>query len=230
MEYEDGPITLDPTTTFTTFSTIDAVPCTPSSPVPSMNDDFSSLTSMDELPEPPDVPARASAARPCPLSQRGQQQRRRPQAQPERMHSTAVLCYPYLQGRVEAADETQWQGHRAHLHYFLPENWSPSYKFTVFEDSYVLSFACADGETWPPAYHLGRPLHGPRATEGGAPTLPEFELVWPVELDPALLETIEATCDRVVPGAKRKPQEAQPLALHNVHMKMMRLTVAGERI
>jgi len=162
-------------------------------------------------------------AGPSLIPQSPRSQRRRAQAQPMRMHSSVVLCYPYLQGRVAVADE-RWQGRTAHLHYFLPENWSVSYKFTVFEDSYVVSFARdADGPCLPMAYHLARPLHGAPATDGGAPARPEFELVWPVELDHSLLESIEATCDRVVPGAKRKPQEPQPLALHNMHLKLQRL-------
>ena len=148
-------------------------------------------------------------------------QRRRAQAQPMRLHaSPPVCCYRYEQGRpaAELADG-RWQGSAAYLHYFLPENWSPSYKFTVFEDSYVLSFARAAGDPpWPPtAYHLARPLHGARER-------PEFELVWPIELDRSLLETIEASCDRVVPGAKRKPGGLpQPLSLHSVHLKLQRL-------
>jgi len=85
----------------------------------------------------------------------------------------------------------------------------------------VLSFARAAGDPpWPPtAYHLARPLHGARER-------PEFELVWPIELDRSLLETIEASCDRVVPGAKRKPGGLpQPLSLHSVHLKLQRLDV-----
>ena len=153
-------------------------------------------------------------------------QQRRAQAQPLRLDAMPpVCCYRYAQGRpaAEAADE-RWQGHAAHLHYFLPENWSPSYKFTVFEDSYVLSFVRPSSEPWlPTAYHLARPLHGERAT-AGAPERPEFELVWPIELDASLLEMVEAACDRVVPGAKRKPGGLpQPLSLHSVHLKLQRL-------
>jgi|EP00900_Chrysochromulina_parva_P021021 hypothetical protein len=151
---------------------------------------------------------------------------RRAQAQPMRLDTTVpVCCYRYAQGRpaLEAADE-RWQGRTAYLHYFLPENWSPSYKFTVFEDSYVLSFACGAGEPWPPTcYHLARPLHGARPPSGGAQR-PEFELVWPMELDRSLLEMVDAACDRVMPGVKRKPSGlAQPLSMHSVHLKLQRL-------
>jgi len=219
----DPAVTLDPTTTLASFERGDIE--TPPT-APSMNDDIEACD-MGEEHKALAMCEQAAAvpAWPCPPSPRAQ--RRRAQAQPVRLHASGVLCYPYLQGsRVlsAAAEDGRWQGRTAHLHYFLPENWSPSYKFTVFEDSYVLSFARAADEPWPPtAYHLARPLHGVQAPEGGAPALPEFELVWPVELDPALLESIEATCDRVVPGAKRKPQEPQPLSLHNVHLKLQKL-------
>lgn len=155
------------------------------------------------------------------------QQRRRVQAQPVRLNAAAVRCYRYAQGRttVEGSGAAaRWQGRDATLHYFLPEGWSPSYKFTVFEDSYVLSFRRAADDVRPlTAYHLARPLHGARSPEGETPALLEFELVWPVELDAELLKSVEAACDRVVPGAKRKPQEPQiPFSLH---LKLQRLEV-----
>ena len=155
-------------------------------------------------------------------------------AQPQRIESAEVLCYRYSQGTLRSpgpqrppslplreepsagpsADGTPWQGRAARIRYFLPENWSPSYKVTVFEDSYVLSFtSAAAGEPWtaPGLYHLARPLHGGQLAGGTASTA-EFELVWPNCLDASLLESIEAACDRVVPGAKRK-QQAPPLSL-----------------
>jgi len=153
-------------------------------------------------------------------------QQRRAQAQPMRLDGMPpVCCYRYAQGRpaTDAADE-RWQGRAAQLHYFLPENWSPSYKFTVFEDSYVLSFARVASDSWPPtAYHLARPLHGARS-DSGAPEQPEFELVWPIELDRSLLEMVEVACDRVMPGVKRKPGGLpQPLSLHSVNLKLQKL-------
>jgi hypothetical protein len=187
--------------------------------------------------------------------------RRRAVAQPQRLDALPpALCYKYEQGRA-AAGAGRWQGRKAHLRYYLPENWSPSYRFTVFEDSYILSIArdlTASAEpshgagspalerpppTWlapvnleppqPPsplpssahAYHLARPLHSGAATSGGgAPAAAEFELVWPVEVDQALLEAVEAACDRVVPGAKRKPHGAIP-NLNGVNLKMQKLGV-----
>lgn len=166
-------------------------------------------------------------------------------AQPQRCDPTTVLCFRYSQSMLHgpgphgpqgiggvrgegsgSADEGPWRGCQAQLRYFLPENWSPSYKFTVFEDSYVLSFASpTPGQPWaaPGLFHLARPLHGARRGEGSAATA-EFELAWPMPLDVALLESIDAACDRVVPGAKRKPQ-APPLSLHSgqILQKLQRL-------
>jgi hypothetical protein len=170
--------------------------------------------------------------------------RRRAVAQPHRLNSAQpVLCYRYAQGRAPAADG-RWQGRHAHLHFYLPENWSPSYKFTVFEDSYVLSFSpaapahatqlAAQAHQLPPppaspaVYYLARPLHGAAAAERGAPAAAEFELVWPIELDSAFLEAVEAGCDRLVPvGAKRKPHAPMSnLALQGVNMKLQRLDMS----
>ena len=218
--------------------------------------------------------------------------RRRAVAQPLRLDSSPpVVCYKYEQGRPSsAAAGGRWQGRRAHLHYYLPENWSPSYKFTVFEDSYILalpreagphaaapapsvaapgaelrplragaqppaapqpaaapplaallgapprtpppiqSLAPQSFEPPPPlapppsaacAFHLARPLHGAGGGRGGAPGAAEFEIVWPVEVDQALLDAVEAACDRVVPGAKRKPHAA--ISLNGVNLKLQRL-------
>lgn len=146
---------------------------------------------------------------------------RRATAQPLRLDSTPhVLCYRYAQGR--ATTDSKWQGRRAHLHYFLPENWSPSYKFTVFEDSYVLSFE-RGGDEPPsaPQYHLARPMSGARGEQGGAPAPSEFELVWPMHLDRPLLEAVECACDRVVLGAKRRKEPV--FNLNAVHLKLQKL-------
>ena len=157
--------------------------------------------------------------------------RRRAIAQPIRLDaSTPVLCYRYAQGRAPTGDG-RWQGRHAHLHYYLPEHWSSSYRWSVFEDSFVLSFSpaaaatpselTAQAQTLPPpppvraTFHLARPLH-----EGMGGTQ-EFELVWPQELDPALLEEIEAACERAVPiGAKRKPPS---VSMQGVHLKLQKL-------
>lgn len=186
----------------------------------------------------------AAAVRPPPAWPISPRPRRRAVAQPLRLDSAPhVLCYRYAQGRASTEDG-RWQGRHAHLHYYLPENWSPSYKFTVFEDSYVLSFSpaapahaahlAAQAHHMPPppappahaAFHLARPLHGAPADGGEAPAA-EFELVWPVELDKSLLDAIDAACDRVVPvGAKRKPQSLSTLSLHGVNLKLQKLNVA----
>ena len=78
--------------------------------------------------------------------QQPQPRTRRAIAVPVRLDASVhAICYRYAQGRAAAGDG-RWQGRTAHLHYFLPENWSPSYKFTVFEDSYILSLAPTDEE------------------------------------------------------------------------------------
>jgi hypothetical protein len=60
---------------------------------------------------------------------------RRAVAQPLRLEENPrVICYQYQ----HTTQTSRWQGRRATLHYFLPESWSPGYKFTVFEDSYIL--------------------------------------------------------------------------------------------
>ena len=176
--------------------------------------------------------------------------RNRAVAQPLRLDSSlSVVCYKYEQGRPDPAQITassssgRWQGRRAHMHYYLPENWSPSYKFTVFEDSYILSIA-RDAEAYSPerfapsqppfppppphaasaAYHLARPLHGALSSGSSAsPAQAEFELVWPVELDDTLLDAVESACDRVVLGAKRKPHSA--ISLNGVNLKLQRMNV-----
>ena len=148
--------------------------------------------------------------------------RRRVQAQPVRLATAVVLCYRYAQGQTKPDSGGRWHGRGAQLRYFLPENWSPSYKFTVFEDSSILSFVHTMDETCSSsAHYLARPLHGARVTEAGAVALPEFELVWPVELDVELLKSVEAACDQIVPGAKRKPQEPQVPFL--LHLKLQKL-------
>jgi len=221
-------LVLDPTTTI-----IPLDDCAAAERVnPSMNDDLAMVEETDEVEQTEErMVDERHVPRSPPCSQLGvipsPRQQRRAQAQPIRLDTTLpVCCYRYAQGRpaMEAGD-ARWQGRVAHLHYFLPENWSPSYKFTVFEDSYVLSFAHAAGDPWPPAaFHLARPLHGPRVSSGAPESSPAFELVWPIELDRSLLEMVEAACDRVVPGVKRKPGGlAQPLSLHSVHAKLQRL-------
>jgi hypothetical protein len=81
------------------------------------------------------------------------------------------------------------------LYSFLPPGWSPAYKFTVFEDAFLVLFVELDIRGIPvredDGFHLARPISAPRATAGLAPTadtvrapgLPAFELVWPLKMD-----------------------------------------------
>ena len=137
------------------------------------------------------------------------------------------------QGRVLEAGEARdagvrWQGRTgqacaARLCYFLPENWSPSYKYTIFEDSYVLQFAPtggADGGTATGSlqYHLARPAQQAIGTDGSR--LTEFELVWPVPLDVTLMDAVQHACDRLKPGTKRKPHDTSMSAMHQKLRKL----------
>ena len=145
---------------------------------------------------------------------------RRAVAAPQRLESgPEVLCHTYSQARDFGQ---RWQGRAARLCYFLPENWSPSYKFTVFEDSYVLQFipTTVDGlaATSPLQYHLARPTQAAMSTDGSQ--LAEFELVWPVPLDVTLMDAVQHACDRVKPGTKRKPHDTSMSA---VHLKLRKL-------
>ena len=137
-----------------------------------------------------------------------------------------VRCHLYSLGAKSAyaAPVAEDAPTRAWLHYFLPEHWSPSYKFTVFEDSYVLSFAPPGGP--PSEFHLARPTSGSLSADSNASALPEFELVWPVQLDGALLTAITQASERTQPGSKRRPHDAGAISM--IHHKLRRLSVGNE--
>ena len=108
---------------------------------------------------------------------------RRALAQPQRLEEGLdVLCHTYSQVRDVGV---RWQGRTgqgsaARLCYFLPENWSPSYKYTIFEDSYVLQFAPTGGADGGAAssslhYHLARQTQQTTSADGSR--FAEFELV-----------------------------------------------------
>ena len=148
---------------------------------------------------------------------------RRALAQPQRLEGGLdVLCHTYSQVRDVSV---RWQGRTgqgcaARLCYFLPENWSPSYKYTIFEDSYVLQFAptgSADA-TGALQYHLARQTQ--QATSADGSRLAEFELVWPVPLDVTLMEAVQHACERLKPGTKRKPHDTSMSAVHQKLRKL----------
>ena len=261
-----GNIPLSPASTFASIGNLNAA---------HLDDD--EMLEEAETP-PPFLPPATSLSRP----------QKRAVAHPQRLDPRApVLCYKYEQGRAAASDG-RWQGQRAHLHYYLPYNWSASRKYSVFEDSFILSIPRPnddnDSPTSPPtpppptthqlpalepqiplpphanvgalpsatyAYHLARPLSGARPSSRGAQGQDDarsghhlrqdgrgdssatmtpqqqgaqyFELVWPRELDRAILEEVEAACDRVVPGAKRKPHAA--FSLSGVNLKLQKVTL-----
>ena len=151
---------------------------------------------------------------------------RRALAQPQRLEEGLdVLCHTYSQVRDAGV---RWQGRTgqgcaARLCYFLPENWSPSYKYTIFEDSYVLQFAPTGGADGGAAssslhYHLARQTQQTTSADGSR--LAEFELVWPVPLDVTLMEAVTHACDRLKPGTKRKPHDTSMSAVHQKLRKL----------
>mmetsp|Transcript_11344 Transcript_11344/g.29489 ORF Transcript_11344/g.29489 Transcript_11344/m.29489 type:complete len:178 (-) Transcript_11344:321-854(-) len=129
-----------------------------------------------------------------------------------------VHCLPYHPGKGHARF--------AVVKHFLPAGWLPAYKFTIFEDSYLVSFVELDMQgrqtCQDVALHLARPaaphrhaaaLSGAAAgmhahgSSGWLATLPRFELVWPLAMDADFIRHVDqafcsaALCPR---PAKRK--------------------------
>ena len=107
-----------------------------------------------------------------------------------------------------------------------PENWSASYKFTVFEGSYIVRLlrlgAGHEPVLSPPRFHLARPLAASDARSADA----DFQLVWPHELDATLLDAVQHACDSVSLGAKRKTDDAaREPCLSTVQSKLRRLNM-----
>ena len=130
---------------------------------------------------------------------------------------TRVVCHSFPSA---ATGSDRQPGRAAQLCFFLPHNWSASYKFTVFENSYILAFPAPGEPPGRPAteFHLARPVEAQseltvggvvsRFIEGGvSPPFPEFELVWPIQLDRTLLDAVRLACERTQLGCKRKPHE-----------------------
>ena len=128
-----------------------------------------------------------------------------------------VVCHNFPSA---ASGSDRQPGRAAQLCFFLPHNWSASYKFTVFENSYIVAFPAAGEMQDRPAteFHLARPVEArsqltvggvvSRFIEGGvSPPFPEFELVWPIQLDRTLLDAVRLACERTQLGCKRKPHE-----------------------
>ena len=131
---------------------------------------------------------------------------------------TTVLCHTYP---LDADRSESPVPGKAHLCFFLPHNWAASYKFTVFEGSYIVAFFSSRGEASTNLY-LARPLETNKVTAqvDAALPLPEFELVWPIPLDRALLDAVRHACERTQLGCKRKPHDP---SLSSVHQKLRRL-------
>ena len=114
---------------------------------------------------------------------------------------------------------------RAQLVYYLPENWSASYRFTVFEGSYVILGESTLHDA-APEFRLARPVSGWAQPSAAAPdSMPEFELVWPVSLDRPLLDAAARACRQAQSRAKRKTHELPTSASSEMHMKLRRLSM-----
>ena len=144
--------------------------------------------------------------------------------------SVCVLCHEYKRERHQGGPSSQYRSEAARsaqLCYFLPENWSASYQFTVFEGSYILAFLPAEtgAAEHGPQFHLARPLHAVSSPCDTASSLPEFELVWPLQLDNALIEAVQHVCGRAAAaGNKRKAHEPES-SLAAVHVKLRKLAM-----
>ena len=104
---------------------------------------------------------------------------------------------------------------RAQVCYYLPESWAPAYRFTVFEASYIVSFAPEGvASTSDAPFFLARKLTpdslADEARNANVRTRAELELIWPVELDATLLNAVHRACSLVETGSKRK-HESEPL-------------------
>jgi hypothetical protein len=151
--------------------------------------------------------------------------------------SVVCLGYPQRgQQSVAHAAEERRERYPARLCYYLPEGWSASYKFTVFERSYVVLI----GADMPaePHFGLARPVHpsvagaagrgapGPAVQQSQGAQGGELELVWPMPLDTAVLDAVRGAC-AVQPRAKRKMEDAgsaEPV-LCSVNHKLRKLCV-----
>jgi len=161
-----------------------------------------------------------------------QPRERRQLPRPHRFSSDdSVICLGYPQRAVGLRPATgQRERYSAQLCYYLPEGWSASYKFTVFEKSYVVRIETPAAAGRQQQYCVARPVH-PAASgciyqpehgvHGG-----ELELVWPVPLDSSILESVRKACD-TRPAAKRKIEpgaESEPV-LSSVSHKLRKLFV-----
>uniref|UniRef100_A0A7S0PWE1 Uncharacterized protein n=1 Tax=Coccolithus braarudii TaxID=221442 RepID=A0A7S0PWE1_9EUKA len=119
---------------------------------------------------------------------------------------------------------------RTQIAYYLPENWSASYRFTVFEDSYILrspprdmGIHGSDESAADIRWQLARPTSSGASALAVRPSgLPDFELVWPVPLDRMLLDAVQQACAQTQSRAKRKPHE---LPMAAVQQKLRKLSM-----
>lgn len=150
-----------------------------------------------------------------------------------------VVCFGYPQRGTQPGAHPAENGRErypAQLCYYLPEGWSASYKFTVFERSYVVMIGV--GVPAEPQFCLARPVQPPATGAGGRGALGvaaqhsqgvqggELELVWPMPLDTAVIDAVRGAC-AVQPRAKRKTEDrgsAEPI-LCSVNHKLRKLCV-----
>ena len=144
-------------------------------------------------------------------------------------HPTHRATYtPPNQGTAsKEKNERPRRRRRAQVCYYLPESWAPAYRFTVFEASYIVSFAPEGvASTSDAPFFLARKLTpdslADEARNANVRTRAELELIWPVELDATLLNAVHRACSLVETGSKRK-HESEPL-MQSVE-KLQRLSV-----
>eukprot|EP00967_Tisochrysis_lutea_P102866 scaffold155079_cov39-Tisochrysis_lutea.AAC.1 len=143
-----------------------------------------------------------------------------------------VVCLGYAQ---QSSRDHRREEYAAQLCYYLPEGWSASYKFTVFEKSYIVLIRDGNIER----FGLARPVHPTLSTTAGryVPGLSassrneglhggELELVWPMPLDMSILDAARKACDGRQ-HAKRKIAAGRDseLGIRSVNHKLRKLSV-----
>lgn len=109
---------------------------------------------------------------------------------------------------------------------FLPSGWSPAYKFTVFEDAFLVLFIDFDASGMPiredDGFHLARPVAAPRTAAAAALALPAaahphqlptFELVWPLKMDSEFTRQVAHAFAELTQGRRPDKRKASELRM-----------------
>lgn len=141
-------------------------------------------------------------------------------------------CLPYY--------PTKGCAQPAIVKHFLPLGWSPEYKFTVFEDAFLVIFIEVDSNgvqiREDDGFHLARPVLETRAATLAASgvygasfaRLPAFELVWPLKMDNAFTRQVTHAFSELAvrqrPCKRKDSGRASELALE-VGYKLRKLSM-----